>query len=111
MKCRLLALSCLLGAPGSLLAQPVPVPKTNPMKVYAHYMPWFQTPFTLGGTNWGWHWTMNNRNPNVIAANGQRQIASNYYPLIGPYDSSDANVIEYHMLMMKLAGSKAMLTL
>jgi hypothetical protein len=98
------AVACLLASPGSLAAQSVPVAKTNPMKVYAHYMPWFQTPQTLGGTSWGWHWTMNNRNPNVILANGQRQIASNYYPLIGPYDSSDRNVIEYHMLLMKLSG-------
>ena len=22
----------------------MPVPKTNPMKVYMHYMPWFETP-------------------------------------------------------------------
>ena len=32
------------------------VTKTNPMKVYMHYMPWFETPATLGGTNWGYHW-------------------------------------------------------
>ena len=35
--------------------------KTNPMKVYMHYMPWFETPATLGGTNWGYHWKMNNQ--------------------------------------------------
>ena len=99
-----LASGCLLGLPASLQAQSVAVTKTNPMKVYMHYMPWFQTPETLGANNWGWHWTMNNRNPNVIGSNGQRQIASNYYPLIGPYDSSDPNVIEYHMLLMKLSG-------
>src|SRR5450432_376259 len=88
----------------SLLAQSVAVPKTNPMPIYVHYMPWFQTPETLGGSNWGFHWKMNNKNPNIIGANGQRQIASNYYPLIGPYDSSDPYVIEYHMLLMKLSG-------
>jgi hypothetical protein len=70
-------------------------------------MPWFQTPASLGGTggsSWGWHWTMNTRNPNIVDPNGQREIASNYYPLIGPYDSSDPYVIEYHMLLMKLSG-------
>ncbi len=95
---------CLLGLPHASPAQSVPVPKTNPIKVYVHYMPWFQTPETLGGDSWGWHWTMNDRNPNTVDSNGQREIASNYYPLIGPYDSSDPNVIEYHMLLMKLSG-------
>src|SRR5205807_732935 len=45
-----------------------------------------------------------NTNPNIIDANGHRQIASNYYPLIGPYASSDPNLIEYHLLLMKLSG-------
>ena len=36
--------------------------------------------------------------------NGERQIASWYYPLIGPYDSVDPAVLEYHVLLMKLAG-------
>ena len=47
------------------------VTKTNPMKVYMHYMPWFETPATLGGTNWGYHWKFNNRNPNIVDATGQ----------------------------------------
>src|SRR5205085_150775 len=33
-----------------------------------------------------------------------RQIASWYYPLIGPYDSADPAVLEYHVLLMKLGG-------
>jgi hypothetical protein len=100
----LVAIGCLLAAPHLSLAQSTVVPKTNQMKVYAHYMPWFQSPTTLGANNWGYHWKMNNRNPNVIGANGQRQIASHYYPLIGPYDSNDSDVIEYHMLLMKVSG-------
>jgi hypothetical protein len=47
---------------------------------------------------------MNDRNPNIIQSNGERQIASNYYPLIGPYDSTDPYVIEYQMLLMKVSG-------
>jgi hypothetical protein len=85
-------------------AEPAPVPKTNPMKVYMHYMPWFETPATLGGNNWGYHWKFNNRNPNIVDASGKRQIASHYYPMIGPYASSDPDVIEYHLLLMKLSG-------
>jgi hypothetical protein len=99
-----LVLAIVLALSASLMAQSAVVPKTNPMKVYAHYMPWFETPATLGGNNWGYHWTFNNRNPNIIDPNGQRQIASHYYPLIGPYASSDADVIEYHLLLMKLSG-------
>lgn len=33
-----------------------------------------------------------------------REIASHYCPLIGPYDSGDPDVLEYHALTMKLAG-------
>jgi hypothetical protein len=47
---------------------------------------------------------MNTRNPNIIDANGHRQIASHYYPLIGPYASIDPAVVEYHLLLMKLSG-------
>jgi hypothetical protein len=97
-------IGCLLSLPCRLLAQGATVPKTNPIPVYVQIMPWFQTPETLGGTNWGWHWTMNNCNPNTIESNGERQIASYDYPLIGPYDSSDPYVIEYQMLLMKLSG-------
>ncbi len=69
-------------------------------------MPWFQTPYSLGGTSWGYHWTLNSSsyNPNVIDGLGRRKIASWYYPLIGPYDSLDPAVLEYHVLLMKLAG-------
>jgi hypothetical protein len=88
----------------SALAQPADVMKTNPMKVYMHYMPWFETPATLGGSSWGYHWRFNNRNPNTLDATGKRQIASHYYPLIGPYASRDPDVIEYHLLLMKLSG-------
>jgi Glycosyl hydrolase family 99/Dockerin type I domain len=94
----------LLAHGSSARAQGVPVTKTNPLKVYMHYMPWFDAPTTPGGTNWGIHWTMANQNPNIVDASGKRQIASHYYPLIGPYESSDPDVIEYHFLLMKYSG-------
>ena len=97
-------LSVAFSASGAAHGQSAPVPKTNPMKVYMHYMPWFETPTTLGGSNWGYHWKFNNRNPNIVDTAGKRQIASHYYPMIGPYASRDADVIEYHMLLMKLSG-------
>jgi len=82
---------------------PVTVTKSNKTKVWAHYMPWFETPETNNG-KWGYHWTMNNRDPNKVDANGKREIAAHYYPLIGPYASSDTDVLEYHFLLMKYAG-------
>lgn len=82
---------------------PVAVTKTNPMKVYVHYMPWFENKTSNNGA-WGNHWTMKNCNPDVIDSTGRRQIASHYYPLIGPYASSDQDLIEYHLLLMKYSG-------
>jgi Glycosyl hydrolase family 99 len=74
----------------------------GPKPVMVHYMPWFVAkPYS---TSWGWHWTMNYFNPGMTNANGELQIASWYYPLIGPYDSADPAVLEYHVLLMKLAG-------
>lgn len=81
---------------------PVKVTKSNSMRVYMHYMPWFDSPEF--GTGWGIHWTMSSRSPNVTDDNGKREIASHYYPLIGPYDSQDPAVVEYHLLLMKYAG-------
>lgn len=82
---------------------PVAVSKTVSKKVYVHLMPWFETPATNNG-NWGQHWTMNNQDPNIVDGTGKRQIASYYYPLIGPYASSDKDIIEYQLLLMKLSG-------
>jgi len=81
--------------------EPAAVNKSNDMKIYMHYMPWFQSKEING--SWGIHWTMATRNPD-IEVNGKRQIASHFYPLIGPYSSMDSNVIEYHLLLMKLSG-------
>jgi hypothetical protein len=85
----------------ALLVAQVPA-QAQPKKVMVHYMPWFQAPNISGA--WGYHWTYNTYfNPNTIT-NGQRQIGSWYYPLIGPYDSLDPVVLEYHVLLMKLGG-------
>ncbi|HMO85731.1 MAG TPA: hypothetical protein PKC18_12525, partial [Lacipirellulaceae bacterium] len=98
------SLAALALEPALAEHEPAAVEKTNPMKVYMHYMPWFETPATLGGSSWGWHWRMNNRNPNIVDPTGKRQIAAHYYPKIGPYASRDPHVIEYHLLLMKLSG-------
>jgi hypothetical protein len=84
----------VLGVSGYVHAQPKPV--------MAHYMPWFQSQPYSG--YWGWHWTMAHFNPAVINTNGAREIAAWYYPLTGPYDSADPVVLEYQVVLMKLAG-------
>src|SRR6266513_2846283 len=73
---------------------------SKPLMVY--YMPWYVA--KPQSSVWGWHWTMDHFNPDVVNASGERQIASWYYPMIGPYDSSDPAVLEYHVLLMRLAG-------
>lgn len=88
---------------GLVVYSPVPVQKSVNKKVFVHMMPWFETKESNNGV-WGLHWRMNNKNPNLILPNGQRDIASHYYPSIGPYASGDANVIEYQLLLMKLSG-------
>ncbi len=55
--------------------------KSDPRKIYAHLMPWFETP--------GFHWDM---------------VGRHYNPQIGPYHSGDYKVIEYQLLLMKYAG-------
>lgn len=67
----------------------------------AHYMPWYSAPPVSKG--YGWHWHMGFYDPFAVV-DGQRPIATHYYPLIGPYDSSDPRVIEYQLLTMKAAG-------
>lgn len=69
--------------------------------IYVHYMPWYQVkPISQ---EWGWHWTMGHFKPDEVK-DGRHPIASKYYPVIGPYDSSDPAVIEYQVLNMKIAG-------
>ncbi|MDG1570834.1 glycoside hydrolase family 71/99-like protein [Robiginitalea sp. M366] len=90
------------GKPGGKGDRPMQVPKRNAKPVYVHYMPWFQS---LGYDGyWGQHWTMANCDPGVEAPDGRRQIASYYYPLVGPYSSLDPYLHEYHFLLMKLSG-------
>jgi len=81
---------------------PAPVQKAAGNKIYVHLMPWFESKDYSG--YWGGHWTMANKNPDVVDGSGRRQIAAYYYPLIGPYASADPDVIEYQLLLMKLSG-------
>jgi hypothetical protein len=70
-------------------------------RLVAHTMTWFVA--RPHSPVWGFHWTMNHFDPRRNDR-GRWSIASHYEPLIGPYDSGDPHVIEYHLLMMKVAG-------
>ena len=93
-----LAVAGLLQGFGALRVQGAAKP------ILVHYMPWFVAKPYSGA--WGYHWTMGstNYNPDQFLATGRRKIASNYYPLTGPYDSLDPAVLEYQVLLMKLGG-------
>jgi len=70
--------------------------------ILAHFMPWNVAPPIA--SEWGWHWTMNHYNPDKVDRHDRREIASHYYPLTGPYDSMDPDIMEYQVLLMKLSG-------
>ncbi len=94
---------CFATTAGTSAADPPPEnAQTEPRKLLlAHYMPWYVA--NPDSDLWGWHWTMNHFDPER-QTDGRREIASHFYPLIGPYDSGDRAVIECHLLTMKLAG-------
>jgi len=76
------------------------VEKANPMEklVLATYMPWF-------GREGKWHnWEYESKNPDTILPSGKRDIASVYYPYTGAYDSTDPDVLEYHIDLAQSMG-------
>ena len=93
----LLVLCCV---PADVVAQQSSERDTSRL-ILAHYMPWYVAKPASG--IWGWHWTMDTFDPET-RVDGKRAVASHFYPLIGPYDSGDPAVLEYHLLTMKLAG-------
>jgi hypothetical protein len=95
----------LMTAPLASGAAETPSAGSTAKKIFAHYMPWYETPGFRG--YWGNHWTGFNdeANPNTfVGPDGRRDIWSNYYPLIEPYDSADPHALECQLLQMKLAG-------
>lgn len=86
------------------------VPPTGPLlpalgkTLLMHYMPWYETPATRG--RWGTHWKGHGgeHQPDRLDTNGLPDIWSHYHPLIGLYDSTDPDVLECHLLQMRLAG-------
>ena len=98
---KLIAILVFQGFVTDLLAQESDAKNPADKIVLAHHMPWYEAkPFSKA---WGWHWTMNRFDPEK-RVNDRPEIASHFMPLIGPYDSGDPHVLEYHLLLMKLAG-------
>lgn len=81
-------------------AEPIPAAATG-KTLLVHYMPWFVAPPV--SPDYGWHWTMNKFRPDA-KDESSRRLASHFTPVTGPYDSSDPQILEYHLLLMKLAG-------
>src|SRR3989344_3940553 len=77
--------------------------------IIAHYMAWFGLP-EISGDWHQWKCALDNvpvdkhHYPDLTLANGRRDIAVVHYPSIGPYDSSDPKLCEYHILLAKLSG-------
>jgi hypothetical protein len=65
-------------------------------------MAWFDTKATNNG-KWGGHWAWENLNPDEMIGD-RRIIGSKFYPLIDLYASSDCNVIDWQLGLMKLSG-------
>lgn len=82
--------------------QAVAVSKTESTPLFVYYRSWFQTPEY--DAFWGIRWRMNTKDPNNVDADGKREIASYYYPTIGPYSSRDTVVVQLQSLWMKYAG-------
>ncbi len=90
-----------ISATSAMAQRSTPADRQTPPRILAHYMPWFEA--KPQSRAWGWHWTMNAFDPDGQKT-GKPEIASHYHPLVGPYDSGDADVLEYQVLLMKLAG-------
>src|SRR5688572_16970785 len=72
----------------------------------AFYHPWYGTPTGSAGTWFKWDsFAFPDRyDPTRIKANGQRDIASPDYPLIGTYDNGDPEIVRWHFRLAKAAG-------
>jgi glycoprotein endo-alpha-1,2-mannosidase len=107
-----------LAAPAGLLAAPAPadlpagdkpgtVHRTHSADrpVYAHLCTWFKTKeFSGRWEMWGSDYADALHDPDRRLEDGRHDIAATAYPLTDVYDTSDPALIEYHFLLMRLAG-------
>ncbi|MCE5341332.1 MAG: glycoside hydrolase family 99-like domain-containing protein [Planctomycetaceae bacterium] len=77
----------------------------NNKSVYAHFVTWFKTKDVSGRWEmWNSDYNESPHNPDTIFMNGRRDLAVTSYPLTGPYDTSDPDILEYQFLLMRLSG-------
>lgn len=79
----------------------------------SHYMPWFAV-HKKGSKDdiwqhWSWAGPGPSHDPNDRRPDGLRDIASVYYPLIGPYNTWSPDVIRYHLKTAKAVGIQGFL--
>lgn len=73
--------------------------------VLADYLAEWGNPLISGSwLNWAFHECGVRHDPHNLLPNEMRDIASKYYPLIGPYDTSDPAVLEYHIRLAQASG-------
>jgi hypothetical protein len=92
-------LTAAMASCGAAEASPRPV-------VLAFYHPWYGTPSGSAKTWFKWDsYAFPGRfHPDHLKADGRRDIASGDYPLIGPYDQGDREVVRWHFRLAKAAG-------
>jgi hypothetical protein len=74
-------------------------------RVFAHLCTWFRTPQRSGLWDmWNSDYEQSPHDPDVVWDDGRRDIAATQYPLTDVYDSTDPAIIEWQLLLMKLAG-------
>jgi hypothetical protein len=79
--------------------------QTNSKSVYAHFVTWFKTKeFSGKWEMWNSDYNESPHNPDTIFISGQRDLAVTSYPLTGPYDTVDPDILEYQFLLMRLSG-------
>ena len=81
-----------------------PLQEAEPV-LLANIMINFSTPDYSGAWR-GWNYgnDMVRHDPERRDAEGRRDIASVYYPAVGPYDMRDPRTAEYHCQLMRMAG-------
>ncbi len=116
LRCRsILFLSLFLGmavGPRACSADPPAVRWNLPgpaPHLLMHYMPWFQVEAGPGQskqtwTHWRWDGPGPKHDPAQRRADGLRDVASVYYPLIGPYNTWSRAVVRYHLETIKAVG-------
>jgi hypothetical protein len=97
-----------LGTVQRTVAVSQPLDMASQKLVLAAYLNHWQN--STGHWRWdGWAWDDcgEAHDPSHVGAGGLRDIASIYYPLIGPYDDRDPAVQQYHVRLAKASGIDA----